>query len=273
MPQTKDKSRTTAATLHAGRIAAVLPFKPLDKSSYVPMYAQIQLQLRALILNGRLKPGDTLPSEEELSRVYGVSRMTARQALQALKSQGLADRHKGLGTFVAQPKVEKDITHLSGFTAEMKALGLKPSSRLLHAATIPADEKAIASLGLKPGAQVYQMRRLRLADGLPVAIEESTLPIDRFADIASLDFSKTSLYATLRQRYGIQLEMVDEILEARPAGRLEAQLLELPLRSCLLVITRVLWSVGGQSVEWARSWYRGDRYRAVLRIPTHTTGL
>jgi len=114
---------------------------PLDKTSFTPMYFQIQTQLLAMIQSGRLRPGDPLPSEEELSRIYGVSRMTSRQALQALKSQGFASRHKGYGSFVCQPRVEKDITHLAGFTAEMRAIGMKALSRVLSSEMSTATPK------------------------------------------------------------------------------------------------------------------------------------
>jgi GntR family transcriptional regulator len=247
-----------------------LRFEPLDKTSFIPMYAQIQTQLLGMIHSGQLKPGDTLPSEEELSRVYGVSRMTARQALQSLKNQGLAARHKGLGTFVTQPKVEKDIAHLSGFTAEMQALGMTPSSQLLAAEVLPATVEEAASLAIKPGAAIFRLRRLRLADALPVAIEECTLSLDRFPGIDRIDFVHESLYRTLRERYAIRFALADEVLEAQPAGRTEAHLLDLPPHSSLLVISRVLWAEEDQPVELARSLYRGDRYRAKLRIPARS---
>lgn len=265
------KSKTpVAAALRAGRTISTVQFEPLDKSSYVPMYAQIQTQLQTLIRNGRLKTGDTLPSEEELSRVFGVSRMTARQALQTLRNLGLAERHKGLGTFVTQPKVEKDIAQVFGFTAEMKALGMKPSSCLLQAEVREADEKAAQSLAIQMGAPVFVLRRLRYADGLPMAIEESTLSLDRFPEIDKIDFQQVSLYETLRQRYGVKFFLADEVLEAHLSGRDEARMLELPAYSCLLVISRVLWNMENEPVEMARSLYRGDHYRAVLRIPAHT---
>jgi GntR family transcriptional regulator len=265
------KSKTpVAAALRAGRTASTVQLEPLDKSSYVPMYAQIQTQLQTMIHNGRLKAGDTLPSEEELSRVFGVSRMTARQALQALRNLGLAARHKGLGTFVTQPKVEKDITHLLGFTAEMTALGMKPSSQLLQAEVRQADEKTAQGLSIQRGAPVFVLRRLRYADGLPMAIEESTLSLARFPGIDTIDFQNASLYETLRQRYNVRLSLVDEVLEAHLSERNEAQMLEMPVHSCLLVILRVLWNMENEPVELARSLYRGDRYSAVLRIPAHT---
>ena len=247
-----------------------LPFVTLDKSSYIPMYAQIQAQLLAMIRSNRLSAGDPLPSEEELSRVYGVSRMTSRQALQVLKSQGFATRHKGRGTYVTQPKVEKDIAHLAGFTAEMEALGKKASSQLLTSETIAATLKIADHLAIATGASVFRLRRLRLADGLPVAIEESCLSTSKFAGIEKLDFLRRSLYQTLRERYGVRFGVADEILEARAASKTEAQLLAIPPRSSLLVISRTLWNVEGEPFEMARSAYRGDRYRAVLRIPATT---
>ena len=247
-----------------------LPFEPLDKSSYIPMYVQIQGQLLGMIRSDRLGAGDALPSEEELSRVYGVSRMTSRQALQLLKSQGFAARHKGRGTFVTQPKVEKDIAHLAGFTAEMQALGMKASSQLLASEAIAATEEIATQLAIEIGAPVFGLRRLRLADGLPVAIEESYLSKAKFPGIEKLDFVRRSLYQTLRERYGVRFGMADEILEARAASRPEAQLLDVPPRSSLLVISRTLWNVDGEPFEMARSSYRGDRYRAVLRIPATT---
>lgn len=242
-------------------------FKPLDKTSFTPMYFQIQTQLLRMIQLGRLRAGDPLPSEEELSRIYGVSRMTSRQALQSLKSQGYVSRHKGRGSFVSQPWVEKDITHLCGFTAEMRALGLSASSRVLHAETVPASPEVAAQLNIAVTAPVFHLCRLRLADELPVAVEEIRLPCGRFPGVDKLDFSSLSLYQTLRVRYGIRVSRADEVLEARSATKNEAQLLEVAPRASLLVISRTLWSVDGLPVETAHSVYRGDRYRAVLRIP------
>jgi GntR family transcriptional regulator len=242
-------------------------FVPLDKSSFVPMYFQIQTQLLKMIQSGRLRAGDSLPSEEELSRIYGVSRMTSRQALQSLKSQGFVSRHKGQGSFVSQPRVEKDITHLCGFTAEMRALGLKASSRVLDAETIPAPPEVASQLGITVNDPVFRLRRLRMADELPVAVEEIRLPAARFPGIDKINFSRVSLYQTLRTRFGIRVSRADEILEARSATLREAELLEVQPRSSLLVISRTLWSTDGLPVETAHSVYRGDRYRAVLRIP------
>lgn len=271
-PKSMAKKQNGSGSVAASPDGGTLPlhFASLDKNSYTPMYAQIQAQLLEMIRSGKLQPGDLLPSEEELGRIHGISRMTARQALQSLKAQGFAVREKGRGTFVARPKMEKDIAHLSGFSAEMRSLGMKPSSRVLAAETIPASAEVASCLSLNRGALVFRLWRLRLADNVPLAVEEICLPQSKFSGIEKIDFSRHSLYQTLHERYGIRFAVADEILESRLAGRNEANLLEVPPRSCLLVISRTLWSVDGEPIEAARSSYRGDRYRAVLRIPATT---
>ena len=260
-----DESKTNPETAAGSPVALDrLPFKPLDKGSFTPMYFQIHSQLLEMIQSGQLRYDDPLPSEEELSRIYGVSRMTSRQALQALKSLGYASRHRGRGSFVSKPRVEKDINHLCGFSAEMRALG---SSQVLEACMENATAEVAKQLGIKVDEKIFRLRRLRLADGQPVAIEEIRLPADRYPGIEEIDFAGCSLYQTLREKYGIRVSLADEILEARTATKREADLLQIKERSSLLAITRTLWSTDGQPVETAFSVYRGDRYRAVLRIP------
>lgn len=259
--------RRTEFAAKGRRRAAPLHFEPINKSSFTPLYFQIYTQLLKSIQSGRLHPGDPLPSEEEITRSCGVSRMTARQSLQMLKNDGLASRHRGQGSFVSQPRVEKDIAHLCGFTAEMRGLGMKASSHVLESKIVPASADAAAKLAIDIGAPVFILRRLRLADGVPVAIEQASLPQKRFPGIEKLDFSRRSLYQTLRDRFATQLSRADEVLEARSARKDEAALLKTQPRASLLVIARVLWSADGCPVEAAHSIYRGDRYRAVLRIP------
>lgn len=166
-----------------------------------------------------------------------------------------------------QPRVEKDISHLCGFTAEMRAVGLKATSQVLEKEVSPATAEIALRLGIAVHAPVFRLLRLRFADRLPVAIEEIRLPHDRFPVVEKLDFSKLSLYQTLRDRYEIRVSRADEILEARSATRREAELLGTQPRASLLAISRTLWSTDGMLVETADSVYRGDRYRAVLSIP------
>ncbi len=242
-------------------------YKALDKNSFVPMYFQIQNQLLDQIQSGRLQAGDLLPGEDELSRAFGVSRMTTRQSMQALKSQGFAQSQRGRGTFVLQPKVEKQIAHLSGFTAEMRSLGIKPATRTLGQEIISATPELAPKLAIALGASVLELRRLRLADAVPMAIEHVWLPLAAFPGIGKIDFSHCSLYETFRKRYGIVAGCADEIIEARRPTRSEAELLEISTNVSLLIVSRIVRTASGDPVEASISFYRGDRYRAVLRVP------
>jgi GntR family transcriptional regulator len=244
--------------------------QPLDKKGFIPLYYQIQRALMEQIQSGKLREGDPLASEEELSRYYQVSRMTARQALHGLKSKGYAFSEKGRGTFVTRPKLEKNILHLQGFTEDMRQRGMKASSTLLEQAVIKADDGLVEKLKLTSADRVMRLRRLRLADGTPMALEESNIPLAQYPGIERIDFAKHSLYQTLRERYGVRVGYADEIIEALPATREEADLLTIPKRSCVLSISRIIMTTQEAPIEAACSRYRGDRYRASIRVPMTT---
>ncbi len=244
---------------------------PLDKASAVPLYFQIQRRLLERIAASELAEGDLLESEEELSRRYRVSRMTARHALTALKDQGYAVSQKGRGTFVSRPKLEKNILHLLGFSEEMKQRGFRPSSRLLEQAAIAADDGLAARLQVAAGDSLLRLLRVRLANDVPMAIETSHVPLARYPGLDRFDFGKRSLYQVLRDRYGMHVAWADEVLEAFPASREQAGLLLVPPRSSLLAITRTIMQADGTPIESAQTLYRGDRYRAVLRVPAGST--
>lgn len=244
--------------------------QPLDKSGFIPLYYQIQRALMEKIQSGALSQGDPIPSEEELSRTYQVSRMTARQALHGLKVNGFAFSEKGRGTFVTRPKLEKNVMHLQGFTEDMRQRGMVPSSRILDQSVIYAGDEAREKLRLGADEKVMCLRRLRLADGVPMAIEESNIPLQRFPGIERVDFARHSLYATLREQYGVRVGYADEIIEALPALREEAELLTIPNRASILSISRIIFTTQEAPIESACSRYRGDRYRASIRVPMTT---
>jgi GntR family transcriptional regulator len=249
---------------------AVTAVPPLDKKGFIPLYFQIQRTLMEHIHSRVLREGDPLPSEEELARVYKVSRMTARQALHGLKAGGYAFSVKGRGTFVSRPKLEKNIMHLLSFTEDMRQRGLKPSSKLLLQSVILPSEELMEKLKLGPGEQVMRLRRLRLADGIPMAIEDSSIPLQPFPGLDRFDFAKNSLYQTLREHYGVHVGYADEIIEALPAAHEESDVLNIPKRSSVLSITRIIMTTEESPIEYACSRYRGDRYSASIRVPMTT---
>jgi GntR family transcriptional regulator len=242
----------------------------LDKNGFIPLYYQIQRALMEKIQSGELTEGDPLASEEELSRLYQVSRMTARQALHGLKTSGFAFSEKGRGTFVTRPKLEKNIMHLQGFTEDMRQRGMKPSSRLLEQSVVHPTEELMQKLKVEASDNVMRLRRLRLADGTPMALEESHIPLRLFPGLDRIDFAKNSLYHTLRERYGVRVGYADEVIEALPATRDEAELLTIPRKASVLSITRIIMTTQESPIEAACSRYRGDRYRASIRVPMTT---
>jgi len=240
----------------------------LDKNGFIPLYYQIQRVLMEKIQSGALSEGDLLASEEELARVYQVSRMTARQALQGLKARGYALSQKGRGTFVTRPKLEKNIMHLRGFTEDMKQRGMVPSSQLLEQTVVKASEEIAESLKIEPETAVMKLRRLRLADGTPMALEASHIPLRPFPGLERINFAKQSLYYILRENYCVRVAWADETIEALPATREESELLTIPRRASVLSISRVIITTEQIPIEIACSRYRGDRYRALIRVPT-----
>jgi GntR family transcriptional regulator len=239
----------------------------LDKHGFIPLYYQIQQALLEKIQRGELAEGDLLDSEEELARRYQVSRMTARQALHGLKSRGVAVSQKGKGTFVRRPKLVKNIMHLQGFTVDMRQRGMTPASRLLEQAVVFPTEEQCEKLRLAPTDRILKLRRLRLADGIPMAVELSHIPLNAYPGLESHDFSSHSLYEVLKNRYGVRVGWAEEVIEALPATAEEAGLLTIRRGSSILSITRVIIRTDEIPLEMACSRYRGDRYRASIRIP------
>lgn len=242
--------------------------RPLDKSGFIPLYYQIQRALMEMIHSGELSTGDPLASEEELARLYRVSRMTARQALHGLKTSGFAVSQKGRGTFVTRPKLEKNIMHLRGFTEDMKHLGMVPSSKLIEQTGVKASAELAEKLKLNAGEIVMRLRRLRLADGIPMALEESHIPLKQFPGLEKINFAKQSLYFVLRETFGVRVAWADEVIEALPATREESDLLTIPKKASILSISRTIMTTEETPIEVACSRYRGDRYRASIRVPT-----
>ncbi len=147
--------------------------RTLDRKGFTPLYFQIQRALTEKIDSGELGEGDLLASEWELACAYQVSRMTARQALHGLKISGYASSQRGRGTFVNKPKAEKHLTQLCGFTEDILQRGMVPESCLLEQEVVAASTQLAASLEIEVGTPVMRLRRLRLADGIPIAVEKT----------------------------------------------------------------------------------------------------
>ena len=238
----------------------------LDRNSFVPLYEQIHQTLRQTIITGKVTPGEAVPSERELSEQFGVSRMTARQALRALRQEGLVYRERGLGTFVARRKMDVHTRNLIGFTEEMTQRGLRPSSKVISIRRETASRQKADELGLEFGSEVFRLERLRLADGTPMAYEVTFVPAALCPELDQRDLEKNSLYWILEKEYGVRLQSAEEVLEASCASGVEARYLSIKPSAPLLVVHRVVYSDTNQPIESVKTIYRADRYRATFHL-------
>lgn len=255
-PSQKNKMNSPAA-----------PAAMFDKRNIIPLYSQIEQSIMEKIKNGILSEGDLLPSEQELARSYNVSRMTARQALHGLKQNGFVFTIRRKGTFVTTPKIEKTLISLQGFSQEMRSSGMRPSSIVLEHGVIAPPANIVERLQLQTDENVFKLRRLRLADKKPIAVEISYTPIKYFPGIDLIDFEKESLYSVLQSRYRSSIGWSVDVIEAAKATAEEATLLTVPRGSGILSIARLVMSSEGRPIEACLSRYRSDRYRATVRIP------
>ncbi|ADU50706.1 transcriptional regulator, GntR family [Thermaerobacter marianensis DSM 12885] len=232
------------------------------------LYLEIMEELRRQIREGRLRPGDRIPSERELAAQFGASRMTVRHALNQLAWDGIIVRRQGRGSFVAEPKIPLGLQFLTSFSEDMRRRGLTPSSRLLGVGVTEADPATAEALGLLVDRRVTALRRVRYADDRPLSVEYVQVPyrlLPALADHVRQVFkgksrSDFSLYAFFA-RAGIGLERARQTVEATVATPDLARLLQVAEGAPLLLLTRVSYDGSGRAVEMVRAWYRGDRYR------------
>ena len=197
--------------------------------------------------------------------------MTARQALRALRDDGLLYAERGRGTFVAEPKFNVQTRQLLGFSEDMRQRGLTPSSRVLSFRRCPATGEVAESLQLPTEEEIFEIIRLRLADKVPMAYETCSLPVRLCPQLKRADVERGSLYKTLEENYGVSIAWADEVLEAAIATRKEAELLALSARAPVLVVQRTVYTEERTPIEVVRSVYRGDRYQAVIHLKRKKT--
>jgi GntR family transcriptional regulator len=238
----------------------------LDRQSVVPLYCQIQRFLLEQIHSGVFKPGDPILSEPEISTRMRVSRMTVRQALKSLCNQGILYSQRGKGTFVSENKLEKNFRNVLSFSQEMRNSGARPSSRVLSFGIVQAKDGIGKALRIKAKERIISLRRLRLADGIPMAIEWSHIPVHFCADLLETFDPRTSLYEKLADHYGIHIALTEEVAEAALANIEEARLLKIRQGSPVFHFVRTSFLREGKPLEYVNSTYRGDRYRIVNRL-------
>jgi GntR family transcriptional regulator len=238
----------------------------LSEENDTPLYSQLILLLKRQIHSGILKPGDLIPSENQLCAEYRVSRSTVRQALNQLTEEGLLLRRRGKGTFVASEKLNRNINHLYSFSEDMLASGRNPRSVILEKAVMLPGAAIADALGLPENGEVFKLTRLRLADEEPLLLETTYLPLQLCPTIFNEDLGVHSLYALLRSRYHLNLYRAVETYEAVKLTKEAAQLLRCKAQAPAFNIHRLAYLDSGIAFEYTSSVARSDKCRFRVEL-------
>jgi GntR family transcriptional regulator len=253
----------------------------LDRATGIPLYLQVRLQIVSLIEQRGLKPGDALPSEPELRARFRVSRATVRHALAELERMGLIERHQGRGTFVALPRLERELPELTSFSEHLAEQGIRSASQLLdyqrldpgQAPAVSYSEDEPDFFDYLPAQPLVRFVRLRLANAVPVGLH-TTATTAAVAEAVGLTEVRLrgdptfSFYSAL-EAAGYSLALAEEHLVARGAGQREAHLLGVTLGTPVMSVLRISGTRDGSPLEAVRAVYVGHKYDYVVHLERH----
>ena len=240
--------------------------------SALPLYAVVEAEIASSIGDGSLAVGRQLPTEDELIQRFSVSRTTIRKAIENLSARGLVEIRRGTGTFVAQPKIIQEMTELTGFVEDMDALGFVATARVIDHAIVAADEDVARNLALNVGTRVMRIRRVRLASGVALSLDETYLPREIGEKIVSHDLAAEPIFKLLEQRYDIPLVEAEYTLESASADNDVAMALSVDLGSPIFLIERTSYTSDNRPIDYEKLHYRGDLIRFRTRLARRKPG-
>ncbi len=244
-----------------------MKFQTVDRNKPTPLYHQLKCILLESIGDGRLKPKEKLLAEIMLAKQYGVSMATVRQALGEMEREGYIVRIQGRGTFVAGSPVDFGPSNLDSFTVQMEGRGMRPNSKVLEQSVIRAEPELAESMGMRQGAPLFRLTRLRLADAEPMGIQTAHIPLDMAPGLELRDFrNEKSLYSVLVQNYGLIPARAHETHTAIALDKNQAQILKTVAGAPALESRRLTLLESGSPMELVLSVMRGDRHRVVLDL-------
>src|SRR6266699_3989310 len=229
------------------------------------MSKQEETRDRVLDLAESIAVGQPIPAERQLALDLGVSRLTVRAALDELVRDGYLDRRHGSGTYVTEPKIAQPLT-LTSFSDDMRRRGMTPGSRTIELTSTTAGARLAHRLGVSPEARLFRVKRLRLADSQPLAMDVLHVPESLVPGLTRQDFEDHSFYELLRNRYSITIASGTQSIEPTVTSDEESEVLGVPLHTPACLFERPTLSESGRIVEFVRSIYRGDRYRLVADL-------
>lgn len=248
-----------------GHSSKPLEIAKLDRTSPIPLWFQISERLRHAIEAEQLRAGERLDNELELCEQFGVSRPTMRQAIQALVQKDLVIRRRGVGTIIANRRISRPVALTSLFD-DLAASGRKPSTKVLALEEKAADPETAEKLQVEVGDPVLRLRRVRSAEGYPLALMSNMIPIKVLAaPLIAEDLEAAGLYSVLRAQ-GVRFHTASQTIGARTASSKEASLLEIPRSSTMLIMSRTAWDPAGTAIEFGDHFYVASRYAFEINL-------
>ncbi len=238
----------------------------IDKESFVPYYHQLKAILGEQIRQGAYQPDDPLPSENQLCEMYDVSRATVRKAFAELASEGLVYTVKGKGTFVSKPKLEQSLFRFYALGRDLRSRGLDLVSRILKQSEVALPKEIAQRLKVEPGERAAEIRRVRLVDGAPLALETSYVVGDAVQELVTADLEGASIYDVVERAAGKVVMSAEEYLEPVIVDEYEAELLACEKGQAAFHIERLTFLDEERPFELRRSLIRGDRFRFFVRL-------
>ena len=229
----------------------------------MPAYKRIQGIILKRIESGQLKPGDEVSSERELARIHKVSLMTARHALAELEREGMVERRRGAGTFVAPPKIH--FNRLMSYTELMAGRSLTSRSKLISLQTVEDEQEIAARLALPNGGRLLRLERLRQGGEEPFALEICYMSAESFPGLNRAALERGSLFMILEHEFGVELAYADEEIDATAADTRMAKLFSVPKGAPLLRVRQVIYSGKGLPIIYMLGLYRSDRHNLTIR--------
>lgn len=241
--------------------------EPLQHESLIPLYHQLMERLKASIEKEHWTPGDKIPSENQLMDQFGVSRNTAKKAIEELVQAGILYRIQGKGTFVAKPKLQQSLMGFYSFSKVLKEKGLNPKDIILKIEEVKPNAKIREALQLGEGELVIEMKRLRCANNEPYILESSFIPKGVVSDREQLKkVGEISLYDLFLQQFNIVVTKAKEAFEPVLIRVDESEYLQTKEGSPALLLERTAYDSEGSPVEFCISIVRGDRCRFYTEL-------
>jgi len=240
--------------------------KEVNKDSPLPLYYQLKDLIMEKIELEKYKPGDKLPTEEELCEKYNLSRTTVRNALKDLENKGLIRRERSLGTFVSLSKISQGPKTLKSFTEDMIDRGYTPYSKELERKVIKSYGIVSKKLQIEDGERVIYIKRLRFANNKPMGIQEAFLPYSRFPTLLSEVEEVQSLYSLLKEKYNIVIKSAKETYRAVLLNEVEAKLLDSPDNSPAFYVERIGFDLNERPIEFVKSLMKADKYEVTIDL-------